>query len=253
MSLAREQTAAGGAQVLYQVIEEARALGNRAVVAFDLDSTLFDNRPRQARILREFGAARNVAPLAGCAAAHWDSGWDMKAAMRNCGVAPDEVERLYPEAKQFWQERFFTSEYCSDDVAIRGAAEFVRAVAGTGATVCYVTGRHKAMRRGTVQAMRKCGLPLPGRNVHLILKPTIEMGDDEFKREAHRELAKMGKLIAAFDNEPAHVNDYRQTFPEATIVHLATDHSGRPVTLLEGIATVADFGASLDGTACSSE
>ncbi len=86
------------------------------------------------------------------------------------------------------------------------------------------------------------GLVVPSGNVHIILKPTLEMGDDEFKREAHRKLAETGMVIAAFDNEPTHVNDYRRAFPDATIVHLATDHSGRAVALLDGIVTVPHFG-----------
>src|SRR5712692_8463359 len=105
MKVPQEQLTPSEARILEYVLERARKLGRRAVVAFDLDSTLFDNRPRQARILREFGAARKVAALERCAAAHWDSGWDMKAAMRNCGLSPEEAERLYPEAKKFWQER----------------------------------------------------------------------------------------------------------------------------------------------------
>ncbi len=227
--------------VLRRILARARSLGPRAVVAFDLDSTLFDNRPRQARILREFGAARNIPALAGCAANHFDSGWDLKGAMRNCGLNAGEVERLYPDLKTFWYARFFTGDYCLDDVAVRGAAEFVKTVAETGATICYVTGRHEEMRRGTLDALRRSGMAVPGSNVHLIMKPTLEMSDDEFKREAHRRLSEMGLVIAAFDNEPTHVNDYRRTFPEATIVHLATDHSGRSVELLEGVVTVPHF------------
>jgi len=101
--------------------------------------------------------------------------------------------------------------------------------------------------------MANCGLPLPRGDVRLILKPSMEMGDDEFKREAQRQLAEIGQVIAAFDNEPTHVNDYRRAFPEATIVHLATDHSGRPVALLEGVETVPHFGDALSRIACPSE
>ena len=46
-------------------------------------------------------------------------------------------------------------------------------------------------------------------------------------------------MIAAFDNEPTHANDYRRKFPEAIVIHLATDHSGRPVELLDGIVSRA--------------
>ena len=48
-------------------------------------------------------------------------------------------------------------------------------------------------------------------------------------------------MIAAFDNEPTHVNDYRRRFPGAVIVHLATDHSGRPVELDPAVISIPHF------------
>ncbi|MFZ5470019.1 MAG: hypothetical protein ACOZIN_11345 [Myxococcota bacterium] len=227
--------------VLRGVLDKARALGGPALLAFDLDSTLFDNRPRQARILREFGAARKVSALTRCAAEHWVSGWDMKAAMVACGLSSSEAEGLYRDAKAFWLERFFTSEYCVDDVPIAGAPEYLREVVETGATVAYVTGRHEAMRVGSVESMRKAGMATPGGKVHLLMKPTFQMTDDDWKREAHARLGALGTLIAAFDNEPTHVNDYARQFPDALAVHLATDHSGRPVEILEHVVSVPHF------------
>jgi len=232
---------------LEAVLARAKAMGRRAVVIFDLDSTLFDNKPRQARILREFGQARKIAPLSACTASYFSSGWDLRAAMRNCGLTADEAERLYPEAKRFWLQRFFTSDYCTEDVAIAGAPQFVKAVADTGATICYVSGRPEQMKQGTLDAMRKCGFLMPSKGVHLILKASPSIHDDDFKREAHRKIAELGEVVAVFDNEPTHVNDYRRSFPEATVVHLATDHSGRPVALLEGILSVPDFSFILPG------
>ncbi|MDY7225202.1 hypothetical protein [Hyalangium rubrum] len=232
----------GWQATLQGILDQARSLGEQAVLAFDLDSTLFDNRPRQARILREFGAARGLAGLDACLASHWDTGWDMKAAMRNCGLSTEEVETVYDEARGFWMERFFTSEYCVDDAAIQGAAAFTHAVVATGAHLAYVTGRPEPMREGSVEAMRRCGLALPGEGrVHLIMKPTARENDDAFKREAHSQLGRLGRVIAAFDNEPTHANDYRQKFPEATVIHLATDHSGRPVRLLEDVISIPHF------------
>jgi len=236
----------GWQETLREILAQARSLGAQAVLAFDLDSTLFDNRPRQARILREFGAARGLTALGACMASHWSSGFDMKTAMRNCGLSPEQVEAVYEEARLFWLERFFTSEYCVEDVAIKGAADFTHAVVGTGAQLAYVTGRPETMRVGTVEAMRRRGLAVPGEGtVHLIMKPTPRENDDAFKREAHARLGTLGRVIAAFDNEPTHVNDYRRAFPEATVVHLATDHSGRPVELLEGIISIPHFQVAL--------
>jgi hypothetical protein len=223
------------------ILQQARTTP-RAVLAFDLDSTVFDNRPRQARIVREYGQAKGIPPLTACAPDHWTSGWDMRSAMINCGMSAEEVEQHYEDAKKFWTERFFTSAYCVDDIEVLGAGAFTRAVVETGATLAYLTGRHEEMREGSVQAMRNAGLALPdGQRVHLIMKPTLLEHDDVFKRDAQEQLKAWGTVIAAFDNEPTHANDYRRNFPEAKVIHLATDHSGRPVDLLEGIISVPHF------------
>ncbi|MGQ0508069.1 MAG: HAD family acid phosphatase [Myxococcaceae bacterium] len=229
------------ADVLRSTLKQAEALKGEGVVVFDLDSTLFDNRPRQARILREFGKLRDLATLTICTAEHWSSGWDMKVAMLNCGLGQTDVDRVYEDARKFWMERFFTSEYCADDVAIEGAVDFIKAMVATGIQLCYVTGRHEDMRLGTVKAMQTAGMVTPGNNVQLIMKPSFDVHDDDFKRQAHTRVAALGTVVAAFDNEPTHVNDYRLKFPEAIIIHVATDHSGRPVELLEGITSVPHF------------
>jgi hypothetical protein len=224
------------------ILARARSLGPGAVLAFDLDSTLFDNRPRQARILREYGVSRSLTVLAACEPRHWDTGWDMREAMRACGLDDTQVEAHYPEARRFWAERFFTSDYCLTDAAIEGAGAFTHAVVATGALLVYVTGRHEGMREGSISCMRQHGVALPDdRQVHLFMKPELAGDDDAFKRDAHARLGRLGTVVAAFDNEPTHANDYRRKFPEATVIHLATDHSGRPVELLEGIISVPHF------------
>lgn len=232
----------GWGAALDDVLAHARSLGPRAVLAFDLDSTLFDNRPRQARIVREYGERHGVAPLAACQPHHWTSGFDMKGAMAACGLSPDDVARHADALRHFWGERFFTSEYCREDTVVPGAAAFTQAVLATGAQLAYVTGRPEPMRAGTLTAMRRHGLALPGERVHLLMKPDAHWNDDAFKREAHTQLGRLGTVIAAFDNEPTHVNDYRAKFPGARVFHLATDHSGRPVVLHEDVLSVPHFG-----------
>lgn len=226
--------------ILDRVLERAAATPG-AVCIFDLDSTLLDNRPRQARILREFGQARGVPKLAAATASCWVD-WSIGHAMANCGLGADEIEALVVDAKEFWRERFFTSEYCRDDEAIAGARDYLIAVAERGATIAYCTGRHEEMRAGSVDNFERLGYPLPdGKRVQLFMKPVLEESDDDYKEETYPKLRALGTVIAAFDNEPTHVNGYRQGFPEAFAVHLATDHSGRPVELLPGILSVSNF------------
>jgi predicted secreted acid phosphatase len=227
--------------VLDKALSRARAAGGGGVVVFDLDSTLLDNRPRQAAIVAEFGRAHGVAALAAARPEHWQD-WSIGRAMANAGLAPDEIDRYIEPLKTWWRERFFTSQYCRLDEAIAGAVAFVARVRQHGAQVAYCTGRHEEMREGTVECFRRLGLPLPGPTVHLLMKPRFEIGDDDWKSSAYQLLRQLGDIIAVFDNEPTHINGYRAAFPKALVVHVATDHSGRPVPLADGIPSVADFG-----------
>lgn len=218
---------------LEHILAVARKSGPSGLLIFDLDSTVFDNRPRQARIVREFGAAKQLAALGQCQAWHFTSGWDLRGALTSCGVSSKQADDLYPELKAFWQERFFTSEYCKDDIEIVGAPRYLHDLDSVKARVIYVTGRHEGMRSGTEACLARCRLPMPseGGHVQLFMKPRSSEDDDDFKRLTHGELKKMGTVLAAFDNEPMHINDYVAKFPEAIPVHLATDHSGRDVKL----------------------
>jgi len=226
--------------VLDKALLRARAAGAGGVVVFDLDSTLLDNRPRQAVILREFGRAHGLAALENARPEHWQ-GWSIQRAMTNAGLDDADVTRWAEQAKQFWRERFFTSEYCRLDDAIAGAVAFVSDVRARGTQVAYCTGRHDAMRAGTVESFARLGLPEPGPLVHLLMKPTFEMTDDDWKVAAYERLRGMGDVLAVFDNEPTHVNGYRAAFPKALVVHLLTDDSGRPVELSDGILSIRNF------------
>lgn len=230
-------------RTLETVLERSRAAGRAAMVVFDLDSTVFDNRPRQARILREYAAAHDVEPLKCVHAQHFTKGgWDLGEPWRAAGLTSewDVQARAF---KGYWAQRFFSSDYCLDDIEIVGAPRYLNLLHQTGVRLVYVTGRHEAMREGSVACLRKCGMPIPApdEQVKLIMKPTLREDDDAYKRAAHALLRSMGQVIAAFDNEPTHVNDYAVQFPDALAVHLATDHSGRPVTLESRVISIPHF------------
>lgn len=227
--------------ILEAVLARVRAEAPRGVAVFDLDSTLLDNRPRQARILREYGARAGLAALAAARADHWRS-WDLAEAMRAAGLAPLEVARHLLPARRFWSERFFTSEYCREDAPLPGAPAFVRELAAAGAVVAYVTGRPGRMEAGTLHTFRASALPVPdGARVHLLMKPDAPLDDDEWKSLAAARVARLGPVVAAFDNEPAHVNGYAMAWPGALCVHLDTDHSPRPIAVLPQVPSIADF------------
>jgi hypothetical protein len=228
-------------RVLDSVLSRARSVGKNGVAAFDLDSTLLDNRPRQARILAEYGRAHDLPSLAGSLPAHWTS-WEIADAMRASGLEEGLVAVHRNPAKEYWGRHFFTSAYCVADIPMPGAREFLAELMETGVQIAYVTGRDVAMGEGSLASFRSAGFPIPDeRRVHFMLKPNTELADDAWKEECYVALAHLGEVIAAFDNEPTHINGYRARFPGALCVHLATDDSGRPVPLADGIPSVATF------------
>jgi hypothetical protein len=166
--------------------------------------------------------------------------------MVNAGLPPGRAAALLPDAWRFWSERFFTTAYCRLDVPAPGAAAFLADLARAGARIAYVTGRIEEMEAGTLETFARAGFPLPGaRGTRLLMKPRGALGDDAWKALAAAELAREGEVVAAFDNEPAHVNGYREAFPGALCVHLDTDHSGRPIPVHPRIPSIRDFRRSV--------
>jgi len=162
--------------------------------------------------------------------------------MRLCGLPADEVQRLHADLRRFWLHRFFTSDYCREDEPIAGARDYLHRVLGKGGQVLYITGRHAGMEEGTLHAFRNAGFPLPdGARVQLWLKPQPDDDDDRWKETCNARLRELSGLACAFDNEPTHVNAYKRAFPDARVVHLDTDHSGRPVEVRPDVPSIVDF------------
>ena len=231
--------AADQTSILQAALDNIRPETPAAV--FDLDSTILSNKPRQARIVREFGRARGVAALARCEPSAVVS-WDLRDTMRLCGLSEDEVRSLHAPLRQFWFERFFTSEYCKEDEAIAGARDYLHRVLAARGQILYVTGRHAGMAPGTLESFRRAGFPLPeGERVQLWLKPDPDEDDDLWKETCQRRLGDLPGVACAFDNEPTHVNAYKRAFPGARVVHLDTDHSGRPVEVRSDVPSIVDF------------
>jgi len=230
-------TRASTAQLLSELLNGVK----QCVVVFDLDSTLLDNRPRNAVIMKEFGELQKEPLLSFAAAEHFQD-WSARNAMAAIGVPSHSIEHLTELYRPFWSKRFFTSEYCQHDISIPGAAGFATAVSEQGGAVCYLTGRHEGMRAGTQSSLQKLGFPIPeSEGVTLLMKPDKVQSDDLFKVDTLQQLESLGPVCAAFDNEPTHINSYRTAFPNAVCVHLLTDHSMREVKLLSGIMSILNF------------
>ena len=206
------------------------------VVTFDLDSTLFDNRPRQLAILSDFAKAKGLTGADELDFTDIDGWRVVDYVSRLGGVAGREAE-LKNEFKTFWRDRFFTSEYCLFDHPLPGAGAFAMEVEQTGAKIVYLTGRHEAMRHGTAKSLQAGSFP----EGFLLMKPTFEMTDTQWKEIAIPQIRGMGEVVACFDNETTHVNRLFAAFPNAYVIWLCTDHSPEAEPLPDGTPHIEGF------------
>ncbi|MFS8066915.1 MAG: HAD family hydrolase [Byssovorax sp.] len=233
------------AALLRSIVDQVRLQVARspAVVVFDLDGTLMDNRPRVVAILHELASAWRVlhpAAAAACARAEADDiGYGFIQNLRRLGV---EDPALHEEGLAFWKARFFQDPHVKHDIEVTGARAYVKACYDAGAVVVYLTGRDLPnMALGSFASLRDLGFPIGVIGTELVVKPTFEMPDAEFKREVAPELKRLGEVLAAFDNEPANVNLFLEAHPEAHGIFLDTQYAPDPPALDPRSRVISSF------------
>jgi hypothetical protein len=236
---------AAQAELLRSVVAKSRPSAGqpRPVVVFDLDGTLFDNRPRTAAILKAY--AEKVRDSAAALAAKLvtvqpeNVPYLLTDTLARIGItAEHEIEAL----REHWVEHFFVDGWLHHDVALPGAVSFAKACWESGASLVYLTGRDlPKMALGSFASLRDSGFPIGVPGTSLVCKPDPAIADERYKREVCPEMARIGQVIASFDNEPGNCNAFLEHFPEAASVLLATQHAPNPPALLAGCHTIVDF------------
>lgn len=213
------------------------------VVVFDLDGTLLDNRARTLQILRAYAdEVRGVFPdiAEGLGSLQRDDVAYMLAdTLHGCGIT--RVDALQA-ISHFWREHFFAASSLVHDETVPGAVSFVRACHQSGATVVYFTGRDVSRLLGpTLDGLRDRGFPVGVAGVECVFNPDATLPDEAFKRIAVTSLARVGHIVAFFDNEPANCNVALRHYPNALVGWVQTQHVPASPDLEEGIAAITDF------------
>lgn len=212
------------------------------VLLLDLDSTLFHSDARHLQILSDYidhhhpGDEKLLQALEELhAAGHiWNPAENLVAA----GIQDEALLRHF---FAYWRERYFGNDYLCHDVPVPGAPEYVRACHALGGFCFYLTGRvDSLMREGTRESLFQNGFPMDHRT-RLHMKPALTDRDLEFKRSAIEALRAAGEVVGIFENEPANVNLFHETFPEAIPVFLKTIHSPKAPQVLPHIPQVTHF------------
>ena len=242
------------AAILQRVKDESRARirggGKPVKVVFDLDSTVFDVKPRTLRILKEFALtprSRELSPEI----SDWAltlSGFKLlytleESARANAVPGGEEQAKAYlKEAFRFWMTRFFTHQYVTVDHPTPGAVDYANRVVDAGGVAVYLTGRDwPGMGRGTVTMLEHFGFPMHASVRQVIMKPNAGLDDSEFKGEALRELRVAGNAVALFDNEPANFHVFEKIFPEAYLVLYHSNCSQKDARTVKRIYRIDNF------------
>lgn len=228
-------------------VARVRAVAQRhPVVVFDLDATLFDNRERTRAILAELALEPDVAKGPHGAALRGlrteQVVYALADTLKAVGITDAEFVK---RAVAWWVPRFF-GEYAVHDRVTPGGPAYVRRLYDAGAFVVYLSGRDRPrMLNATVQSLAISGYPIGLDRTQLILKPGPDTDDEVFKAEVMGSLARLGTVVASFDNEPGNVNLMRKAFPTARVVFLETMHAPGAPAVGPGIERVPDFRAGL--------
>jgi len=223
--------------------EKAVAEKQLPVVVFDLDSTLFDNAPRNRAIIEEFAeTVKDKYPdfyKAVKAMKNESLAYSLDDTLKNIGINDDKILK---ELKKVWYDKFFTDKYVVLDKAYEGAVDYVAKLHKAGAKIVYLTGRDTPdMEKGTLQSLKDYKFPIGDTNSVLLTKPEKKIKDDEYKKTASAEILKMGKVIASFDNEPKNVNLFKEVFPGAIVVFVETNHSPKAVPVNASIPWIKSW------------
>ncbi len=231
--------------LLDQMLSVARQNAGKGVAVFDLDATLFDNRPRIIQIWRQLASRADLPALYAVAPEHFVD-WDHARTLRAAGIPSDQVAGMMDKVEAAFFRYFFDGDCCRYDPAMPGAARMVWACYQAGLRVVYLTGRHAPMRAGTEASLLQWGFPVFRPGVELVLKPFEEQRDEAFKAEAVREIRHLGRPVLFVDNEPTNINLFDDLAPDALTVWMETDHSPRPVSPRVGIPAIRSWMRTTD-------
>jgi hypothetical protein len=97
------------------------------------------------------------------------------------------------------------------------------------------------MLLGTSRTLRDDGFPIGIPRVELVMKPTFDEPDTEFKLRLLVELGELGHVVASFDNEPGNCNLFYRRWPDSHVVLLDTQKAPGAPPLDAGIVTIPTF------------
>lgn len=222
-------------QVLQNVLQEVQKtllLKGSVRAVFDLDSTLFDVRPRIIKIIKEFCIDRSMSAKYPSATnklseiKELSHSYYIKDHMYELGLQ-NEPEHFFKDIYAYWKARFFHNDYVIHDEPVDGAVEYVQKLHQMGVHIVYLTGRDiPRMQMGTIESLKKWNFPINTDLAELVLKPHFSLDDAEFKRD-HFQTLDPKTEIWFFENEPVNIQLVLKDCPKVNCIFFDSVHMGQ--------------------------
>lgn len=238
--------------ILYEI--DIKLSQNGTVLAvFDLDSTLFDVRPRILKIFKEFSelpemiskypvATQKLRGLKNLSHSYYIRDYIQEIGLQN------ESPQFFKEIYEYWRFRFFHNDYVMHDTPVPGAVDFVQKLLDRGVFISYLTGRDiPRMEFGTIESLKKWEFPLQPPQAELALKPHSSLEDSQFKRDYLLNVrSKTNHDIWFFENEPVNLQVVLRDCPHVSCVFFDSVHMGKAEEPRH-LPTIQSFHISTEG------
>lgn len=204
---------------IFKKFVEKKKPGKRNIIVIDLDGCIFNNLPRQEKIIEErLRLKYNLPEIPKHAKRNYKKFYNL---FETINVKLEEKEGL----KDDFLRHFLDNSYLHHDSLINGADLFISELISMGFEVQILTGRHhetglNSMKKGTLQSLKMHGIFVDNKNIRLFMKPNKDIKDMDFKIQFLKEKSQNPKhnFIAVIDNETKMLNEASKILPDTIFI-----------------------------------
>lgn len=195
-------------------IEARVQKGERVVVVFDIDNTLFDSRARTAAAANVYGEQHGIQALIDLLPE--DVGLNGTETAKKAGITNAAVIKDF---SKFWSAFFFDGAHYDFDTPIASTIAWAKAAKKAGAEVVYLTGREQKAESDTRAQLEAAGLPDTDAK-HVISKPATAGATPAFKASEFQKLTKTAHVAWFLTESQRDIAAVQQAVPRVPCVVL---------------------------------
>lgn len=211
-------------QLILDLAQKAKQSGQKPVIVFDLDDTLFLTSSRSLKIVQEFIGQKDILsefPEESKILSKMkenDFLYSFKDTLIKMNITNEQFIILL---STFWKKAFFQNSYIAEDKMINSASIFLNCLTNKhGIDLIYLTGRPMMNLKGTKESLIKNNFPLTNTNARLILNSGKYKNTIEYKKQTMIEISQTSPIIASFENESKNLQMMDENFPDAVMIFL---------------------------------